>query len=154
MVTMAWDPFRQLEAMRREIEQTLADFGNGNRPDARAAFRPQVEPRTYPLTNMSEDDDNVYVEALAPGLDPESIQVTAVEGTLQIAGEKSPVSQQIKPEAFHRNERGAGRFVRNMSLPAGVDSDKITAKYTNGLLLITLPKQESAKPRKINVNVA
>jgi HSP20 family protein len=157
MALRSWDPFRDLDVLRREVERAFEDFGGGfgwNRPFSRVAFLPQLSARAYPLLNLSEDRDNVYVEALAPGLDSESIEVTVVNDTLRIAGEKSPIRDAVKPEAFHRNERGAGRFVRTLSLPAAIDGDRVSAEYKDGLLRLTLPKHEQAKPRQIAVSVA
>lgn len=157
MALRSWDPFRDLEALRREVERAFEDFGGGfrwNRPFSRTAFLPQLSARTYPLVNVGEDKDHVYVDALAPGLDPESIEVTVVNDTLRIAGEKSPIRDAVKPEAFHRSERGAGRFVRSLSLPAGIESGRVSAEYRDGLLRLTLPKHEQAKPKQIAVSVA
>lgn len=86
-------------------------------------------------------------------LDPQSLEVTVQNGTLRIAGEKTPIKADIQPEAYHRAERGAGRFVRTMTLPTEIDADKVKAEYKNGLLLLTLPKHEKAKPKQIAVAV-
>ena len=148
-----WDPLRELEVLRREVERAFEDFGLGRGPAWRNAFLPGESARTYPLINVSEDKDNVYVEALSPGLDPQSLEVTVQNGTLRIAGEKTPIKADIKPEAYHRAERGAGRFVRTLNLPMEIDADKVAAEYKNGLLLLTLPKHEKAKPKQIAVTV-
>ena len=102
---------------------------------------------------MSEDADALYVTALAPGLDPAAVQVTVQDDRLTIAGEKPRVAAEIQPEAFHRSERAAGKFVRTITLPSDVEHDKVQADYTNGLLVVTLPKAEQAKPKQIAVSV-
>jgi len=104
------------------------------------------------LVNLSEDEGNVYVEALAPGVDPKSLELSVVQGSLTIKGEK-PGLAQVSAEAYHRNERAAGRFLRTIELPAEVEADKVRADYRNGLLLITLPKVEAARPRQIPLTV-
>jgi len=153
MVIGTWDPFRELDALRREVERAFEDFGAWRRPYSRTSFLPGISARNYPLINIAEDKDNVYVEALAPGLNPDSIEVSVLRDTLRIAGEKAAITSDIKPEAFHRKERGAGRFVRTVTLPVEVDGDKVKAEYKNGLLLLTLPKHEAAKPKQITVSV-
>jgi HSP20 family protein len=149
-----WEPFRELEALRREVERAFEEYSNGDRPGRWTSFLPGAATRVYPLLSTSEDKDNIYVEALAPGLDPDSIEISVLRDTLRIAGQKTPITTDIKPEAFHRSERGAGRFVRTLTLPTEVDSDKVKAEYKNGLLLLTLPKHEKAKPKQIAVKVA
>ncbi len=74
--------------------------------------------------------------------------------TLTISGEKRRHPEDIKPEAFHRSEREAGRFRRSIELPLEVDAAKVKADYRTGLLLVTLPKSERAKPKQIPVQVA
>jgi HSP20 family protein len=75
-----------------------------------------------------------------------------MEGALTIKGEK-PGLAQVSAEAYHRNERAAGRFVRTVELPLAVDAGKVSADYRNGLLLVTLPKAESARPRQVPITV-
>jgi HSP20 family protein len=106
------------------------------------------------LINLYEDRDNLYIEALAPGVDPASIDLTVVRNVLTIAGEKRRVSGDIKPEAFHRSERATGKFVRHIELPIEVDENRVKADYRHGLMMVTLPKAEQAKPKQIKVQVA
>ncbi len=149
-----WDPIQELEQIRREIDELFRAFNEDfwDVPSFRFSFLPDVSARTYPLVNIGEDKDNVYVEALAPGINPETLEVSVLNNTIRIAGEK-PAIKDVKPEAFHRNERGAGKFIRTISLPVDVDADKVKAEYKNGVLTITLPKAESAKPKQITVSV-
>jgi HSP20 family protein len=101
---------------------------------------------------VSEDEGNVYVEALAPGVDPKSLDLSVMQGALTIKGEK-PGLAQVTAEAYHRNERAAGRFVRAVELPVAVESGKVSADYRNGLLVVTLPKAEAARPRQVPITV-
>jgi len=149
-----WNPFGQMESLRREIDRTLEDFWSERWPRGwRVAFLPGRAARQYPLVNVSEDEGHVYVEALAPGADPKSLDLSIVQGTLTIKAEK-PGLAQVAAEAYHCNERAAGRFNRTIELPADVDAAKVHAEYKNGLLLITLPKGEAAKPKQIPISVA
>ncbi len=149
-----WDPFSGLEALRREIDRTFEEFWSDRWPRVgRVAFLPGRAARQYPLVNLSEDEGNLYVEALAPGVDVKTLDLSVVQDTLTIKGEK-PRLAQVSAEAYHRNERAAGRFVRTIELPAEVDAARVHADYRNGLLLVTLPKSEKARPKQIPVSVA
>jgi len=145
-----------METLRHEIDRAFEHFGlrDWNFPFTRFSFLPGRAARAYPLLNISEDGQKVYVDALAPGLVPESLKVTVVRGQLTIAGEKSGPGKEIKPESYHRSERAEGKFMRTFSLSTDVDEAKVTAEYKNGLLTITLPKAEAAKAKQIPVRVA
>jgi len=88
-----------------------------------------------------------------PGVEPQSIKVVVTQNRLTLSGEKNNLGN-IKPEAFHRNERASGKFGRNVDLPAEIDEAQIKAEYRNGLLVLTLPKGEKVKPKQISVTVA
>jgi HSP20 family protein len=148
------DPFSGLDALRREIDRTFEEFWSERSPRTwRGAFLPGRAARQYPLVNVSEDDANLYVEALAPGVDPKTLDLSVAQGMLTIQGEK-PGLAQVSAEAYHRNERAAGRFVRTIELPVEVEGAKVHADYRNGLLLVTLPKSEKARPKQIPINIA
>jgi HSP20 family protein len=149
-----WDPFEGMESLRREIDQAFDRTTSQFAPSFRTAFLPGRASREYPLVNIYEEQDKVYIEALAPGADPGTLNISVVGNTLTISGEKRRVATEVKPEAFHREERAAGKFVRNIDLPTEVDENNVRAEYKNGLLLITLPKSEKAKPRQISVQVS
>jgi HSP20 family protein len=148
-----WNPFEDMEILRREIDRAFEGFGVGREPSHRVAFLPARGPRRYPMINLLEDKDKVYVEALTPGVDPQSLNLRVMQNRLTLSGEKSRVSNDIKPEAFHRNERASGKFVRTIDLPVEVDEGSIEAEYKNGLLMVALPKAAKARPKQINVKV-
>jgi len=149
-----WNPWHEIEALRRDIDRAFNNVGQTNGPNFRSAFLPGRAARQYPLVNLSEDRDHIYVEALAPGVDPTTIAVAVVRNVLTLSGEKRRLPEELKPEAIHRSERAAGKFVRNIELPIEIDSDHVKAEYKHGLLMITLPKAAVAKPKQINVSVA
>ena len=103
-----------------------------------------------PMLNVWEDDQALYVDADLPGIDPAKLDVTVTEGNqLSIQGERA--APDIKGAVWVRQERPTGKFVRVVTLPSLVDADKVEAKYEHGVLRLTLPKSEAAKPRKIQV---
>ena len=150
---MATMPFYGTNSMARNMARAFQDPGFDSTPFM-SAFLPGRFARGYPLVNLYDDDDRHYVEALAPGLDPSKLNLTVVHNTLTISGEKMAPPADIKPDAFHRQERSAGKFVRAISLPVEIDDKGITAEYANGLLLITLPKAKHAKPQQVSVQVS
>ena len=147
-----WNPFRELEDLRHEIDRTFANAlaESGTRPPV--AFLPGRAGRAFPLVNLSEDNDNLYVDALAPGVDLETLNLSVARNILTLSGEK-PAPCNATFDSFHRSERAAGKFQRAIELPADVDSSRVEAKYEDGLLHVTLPKTEEAKPRLIAVKV-
>ncbi|HEU4341580.1 MAG TPA: Hsp20/alpha crystallin family protein [Candidatus Binatia bacterium] len=149
-----WNPLEDIEALRREIDRAFEGFNLGETPVRQAAFLPGRGPRRYPLINLLEDKDHLYVEALTPGVDPQSLSVTVTQNRLTLTGEKLGIGGDIKPEAFHRNERASGKFVRSVDLPMEVADRGVQAEYKNGLLVVALPKAERVKPKQINVKVA
>jgi HSP20 family protein len=107
----------------------------------------------YPHLNTTEDEDNYYVRAELPGVDPDDIEITTQDNNLIINGERK-----IPPEgenvSYHRREREAGSFRRVTSLPTHIDSSRVTAVCKNGLLTVTLPKATEVKARHIDVKPA
>ena len=103
-----------------------------------------------PQLTVWEDENSVFAEADLPGIDPAKLEITVAEGTqLTVQGERTP--PEFPGAAWVRQERPFGKFARVVNLPTLVDADKVQAKYENGVLRLTLPKHEAAKPRKIAV---
>jgi len=108
---------------------------------------------TDPQLNVWEDDNAVYAEVDLPGIDPAKLDITIAEGNqLTVQGERIPPT--ITGVSWIRHERPFGKFVRVVGLPTLVNAEKVDAKYENGILRLTLPKHEAAKPRKITVTSA
>lgn len=150
-----WNPWQTLDSLRREIDRVFDETGSRHEPSFRTAFLPGRGARRYPLINLYEDKEALYVEALAPGIDPKSMNLNLVGNTLSISGEKHRMAgEEVKSEAYHRSERATGKFVRHIELPIAVDEHNIQADYTHGLLHVTLPKAEKAKPKQIAVQVS
>lgn len=156
MSLFSLDVLEDMERMRREIDRILGEerFPAWTFPFSRISFLPGRASRAYPLLNISEDDENIYVDALAPGVETANLNVSVTGDQLVISGEKRTLPKEIKLECVHRSERSAGQFARSFSLPAPVQSEKVEANYTNGVLKITLPKSEAARPKQIEVRVS
>ena len=105
-----------------------------------------------PVLDVYEDKDNLFVKVELPGMKREEIEVSLHEGSLSISGERRSEQKHQDAEVY-RAERFFGRFQRTVTLPVPVAVDKIQAQYKDGVLTITLPKTEEAKPKRIEVNV-
>jgi HSP20 family protein len=106
-----------------------------------------------PAVDLYEDKDNVIVKAELPGMKKEDIEVSLHDGALSISGERKTEEKFEDKETF-RSERFVGRFHRILTLPSAVNGAKVTAQYKDGILTVTLPKTEEAKPKQIEVNVS
>jgi HSP20 family protein len=147
--------FEEMNRLREELDHVLGgDFGpRWNLPFSRFSFLPGRSARSYPLVNVVERSESFEVEALAPGLDPSTLELSFSDRTLSISGEKTSIADETSNERVHRLERSGGRFHRTVRLEQDVDRDAIQAAYRDGILKVTLPKAESARPRSIEVEV-
>ncbi len=105
-----------------------------------------------PAVDIAENDDHFLIEADVPGVDPKDIEVSMENGVLTLRGERESEVKEEK-EGYSRVERSHGSFYRRFSLPETADSEHITAKSDKGVLRITVGKKETAKPKKITVDV-
>jgi len=106
-----------------------------------------------PAINILEKDDSMQITADLPGLNPEDVEVTVEQGVLNIRGERK-FEEAAEGETFHRVERLYGVFERSFTLPNSIDTDKIEAKFNNGVMVLTLPKREESKPRSVKIKVS
>lgn len=104
-----------------------------------------------PALDIYQNADNVAVVIELPGMRKEEIEISLHDGTLTIAGERKSVSGES--ENAERTERYIGKFRRSVTLPTRVDASKVNATYKDGVLTVTLPKAEEAKPKKIEVSI-
>ena len=103
-----------------------------------------------PALDLYQNTDNITAMVELPGMRKEDIEISLHDGVLTISGERK--SESSESENAERTERVTGKFRRSITLPARVDSDKVGAKYKDGILTVTLPKAEDAKPKQIQVN--
>lgn len=109
----------------------------------------------FPALNVGTSSDALEIYALAPGVDPKSVEVSVEKGVLAIAGERPvPTVRQGEERNVYANERFSGRFRRVVALPEDADPSRVEATYRNGVLKIVVPKHEASKPRQIQVTSA
>lgn len=137
------NPFAELERLRNEMDMLAGNFLS--RPS-----RPTAPSGVFPAVNLTEDTDHYYLRAELPGLKGDELEIQTTGKTLAISGERKIPAENAAAK-YHRRERDSGRFSRIIELPGDISSEKVAAKLENGILTITIPKAEMAKPRQIKI---
>ena len=141
----AWPSFGGLSTLRNEIDRLFES------PLSELARASQFMSGAAPALDVYEDKENFVVKAELPGMKKEDIDVSLHDGSLTISGERT--EEKVEKGERYRSERFFGRFQRIVALPASVDAARIKAQYKDGVLTVTLPKAEEAKPKQIDVQV-
>ena len=131
------DPFWGLRAMNREVARLL------NLP----------EPGAFPPVNVYDNNEEMVVEALLPGVAASELDVTVTGDSLTIRGTK-PEPPDVPEGRFARRERGSGSFSRRIRLPEHPDADAIKAVYQDGIVTVRLPKSQASRPRRVSVETS
>jgi HSP20 family protein len=131
-----WDPFRDLSTIEDEFDRLMG------RAYSRSAWVPALDVR--------ETEDLFEVTVDLPGMAPDDVSVTFEAGVLTVSGTRR-FSREETQETYHRIERSYGTFARQIKLPRTADTEKIAASFDKGVLTVTVPKAEAAKPRTIEV---
>lgn len=145
MAMERWDPFRDIVSLREAMDRLIQD--SFVRP---AGSLLQSSRGGVPLDVM-EKDNGYEVHASLPGIKPEDVQITVQGNTVTIRGETG-AEQERKDQNWIVRERRSGAYLRSFTLPNEVDASKTTARYENGVLVLELPKAETAQPRRIQIN--
>jgi HSP20 family protein len=148
MAIVRWEPFRDLMTTQREFDRLFKEafspfFGEGG-----------LSTRTWaPPVDIYETENDIVLKAELPGIDPKDVEVRVEDSTLYLRGERK-FEKEVKDEDYHRVERSYGSFARSFSLPNSINTEKVKAEYKDGLLTLTLPKREEAKPKTIKIDVS
>lgn len=137
------EPVGTFDWLQRQINE-LFDFPRF--PESQGLF----DRRVSPAIDVVEHTDRFTVECDLPGIDQKDIDISIASGVLTIRGEKKTEKKSEKSKVY-KKETWEGSFQRTVSLPTGVDGDKVEATFTDGVLKITLPKREEAKTKKIEL---
>jgi len=119
---------------------------------SRMLTEPQANRPWSPSVDIYETENELVLKADLPDVDLKDVDVRVENQTLTIAGERK-FEKQESDKGYHRIERSYGNFMRSFAVPNSFDTEKIGASYKNGVLTVTLPKKEAAKPRQIKVEV-
>jgi len=141
---MRWDPFGEMRGLRERMDRVFDDFFRSPRliPWESAEF-------VFPL-DVYETEDSLVVKAPLPGVRPEDVDISITGDILTIKGETRG-EEEVKRENYHRRELRYGSFCRSVPLPTQVEHGKAEAVFEQGVLTVTLPKAEEAKPKTIKV---
>lgn len=142
-----WTPFNRLSSLREEIDRlfdlSMPGFTHGD---------VGLFSGWAPTLDLYQDNDNVFVKVELPGMKKEEINISLHEGMLTISGERKREQKTGEGETF-RSECYYGKFHRSVTLPTMVDANTVKAAYKDGILTVTLPKAEEAKPKQIQVGI-
>lgn len=153
MSIVKWSPYRELETMRRNMDKLFGSFfetAPGRDRPLWHRLKPEI---VVPNIDMYDKKDKIVVKAELPGMTKDHIDLTINDGSLTLKGEVKK-EEEVKEEDYYSRERSYGSFTRILTLPAAVDESKAKAKFKDGILEITLPKKEEAKPKEIKVEVS
>jgi HSP20 family protein len=134
--------FDELERMRNDMARLFDQTTGKSYPATTAGV--------FPLVNLTEDKDNYFVRAELPGLKAEELNIAVTGNNLTISGERQ-IPSEGDDVRYHRREREAGNFNRIIALPGDVEVDNVEAGLVDGVLTVTVPKAEVAKPKQITV---
>lgn len=133
-----WDPFGDLQREMGRLFESLEPF------------QPWRLVRQFPALNLYDAGDRYVLTAQLPGMAPEDVDLSITGETLTLRGERKR-PEGVADEAYRRQERPFGRWARTVTLPDRVEAAQVSAGFAQGILTITLPKAESARPRQITV---
>jgi len=149
IVRRVWPARPNFDASLREFEQLRRDMLHMF--DAFAGDRESTATSgVFPPINITQDSDHYYVRAEIPGIVASDLSISALRNHVSISGKRELPNEQ-EHASYHRRERAEGTFNRTVTLPTLVDSDRVEARYTDGILTLVLPKASEAKPRQIVV---
>ena len=153
MAIVRWEPFRDLMSLQERMNR-LFDESFRSRAGAGAGHEEDwaLGGSWAPAVDIYEHEGNIVLKAEIPGIDPKEVDVRVENNVLTLRGERK-IDTEVKRESYHRVERAYGTFSRSFTLPNVVDTEKIKAEYRDGVLRVTLPKREEAKPKQISINV-
>ncbi len=139
---MFWntDVLHEMNRLRREMNNLFSSYPGSSSTNA-----------TYPLINVYDNPDNIIVTAELPGMTKDKIAITFVDNALKLSGKLNDCDESKKMTMIRR-ERSKGDFEKTVRLPSKIIAEKIEASFVNGILSVSLPKAEEAKPKTITVN--
>ncbi|MFO1428988.1 MAG: Hsp20/alpha crystallin family protein [Candidatus Competibacteraceae bacterium] len=145
MAIVRYEPFNLLNQLQREVNRLFDTSRFGDEETSNLTTSDWA-----PAVDIKEEGNAYVIQADLPGVEPKDIEITLEKGVLTLKGQRVSETKE-ETEKYRRVERVRGTFLRRFSLPETVETEKVSAKYTNGVLEVTVPKGTAAQPRKISV---
>jgi HSP20 family protein len=148
MALVRWDAARELDTLQGEMNRLFSSFFDTPTTSNGAANR-----RWVPAMDLVETDEDFVLKADLPGMTENEVGIEVERNVLTISGERK-TEHEAKKDGYYRIERNAGAFARSLTLPEGVDAERVTASFANGVLEVHIPKPAQAQPRRVQIGVA
>jgi HSP20 family protein len=152
MAIVRWEPFRDLMGLQERMNRLFDEAFRGARGTGQEDDW-SLGGSWAPAVDIYEQEGNIVLKAELPGIDPKDVDVRVENNVLTLRGERK-FDNEVKRDNYHRVERAYGAFSRSFTLPNVIDTDRIKAEYKDGVLRMTLPKKEEAKPKQIAISVS
>ncbi|GAB4129949.1 MAG: Hsp20/alpha crystallin family protein [Ignavibacteriales bacterium] len=153
MTLIRFNPMNEFFEVEREFNRMMSDFekrfGIRNSSEVEGDSENAV---WTPLTDIYEDNDSFKLKLDLPGVEKDDVKITFANNQISISGERKQI-EESENHKYHRIERSFGKFYRSFDLPKEINHEKISADFKDGQLVITIPKNEAAKPKQIEVKV-
>jgi HSP20 family protein len=155
MSTVKWNPFRELAALQNDMDRLFSRLESPFSRDVMSRMdggEVDGQQSWMLATDVVETKDALLLKAAVPGIEPKDINVQVADKVLTISGERH--FERVENGQHHWTEQQYGSFSRSISLPPYADVERISARYANGVIELTIPKREELKPRKIELSLA
>ena len=140
-----WDPAREVDTLHGEVNRIFDTFFGGRATNGGSHAR-----RWVPAMDLVETDEHLVLKADLPGLSKDDVNIDIKDGVLTVSGERKS-EHEDKGKGYYRVERAFGGFSRSLSLPEGIDAERVTADFADGVLEVRIPKPEERKPHRVSI---
>ncbi len=144
MALIRWQPFHEMESLRRQMDQLFDEFAGMSRETSSTAWAPAIE--------LKDENDHLVLRAEIPGVEGKDLDIQVAREAVSISGEHR-YEKKTEEKGFYRSEFRYGNFQRTVPLPVPVENDKVQADFKNGILTLTLPKAEEVRRKVFKVNL-
>jgi len=143
MAVIRWQPFQEIESLRRQMDQVFEQLAGSDRP---------TSPTWKPAVELQEREDSLVLRAEIPGIEAKDLDVRVTREAVAITGEHR-YERKAEEAGFFQSEFRYGKFQRVISLPVAIENDRVNAEFKNGILTLTLPKVTEARRTVVKLNL-